>query len=177
MFLLIEKLWVYRGEIILAIQLLAKLRRSAQQMARDYIRRKIETKLKQSIAVVLFQIGLFVAAIALDDLYPSLFSRLAASTVLWAVTLYNVTCFVFLTIPEVRTLHQTMKGKTGYMYKYLLEVSLVTELLRLNILFLAICLVLGISTRTFIGAAFSYTKPWKQLVQSAPLHPRRRPPR
>src|SRR5438067_1033559 len=108
MMFLVEKIWLYRTEILLAIQLLAKLRKSAQQITRDYIRRKVSTKLKESIALVGTQIGLFFLAFVLNDAYPSIESRLVASVILWTVTVYNVTSFFFLTIPEIRALHQTL---------------------------------------------------------------------
>ena len=149
---MLRGVWVYRTEILLAVQVMAALRKSAQEIAREYIRKKIKTKLKHSLGVVGFQVAVLLSVLFLNRELPSLASRLLASLILWGITVYNLLELTLVTIPELRSLHRTLKGKVGYALKYLLEVSLVTELLRLNILFLAICLVLGISSRTSWGA-------------------------
>ncbi len=165
---LLEKVWVYRSEILLAIQVLAKLRKTAQEIARDYIRRKIETKLKHAIAAVGGQILLFVFLAQVTVDFPGWTTQALASLALWVVTLFNLGQLCLVTVPELASLHRTMRGKTGYALKYFLEVSLVTELLRLNVLFLAICLAAGISSRTVLGGRFSYLRPWQQLLVPAP---------
>lgn len=169
---LLKGAWLYRSEIILLIQVLAKLRKSAREFTRDYIRKQMETRLKKQIGVVLGQVGCLITAFWLTQAAPSLGSDLIASAVLWLITLYNLNQLIFSTIPELRALHRALKGKLGYALKYFLEVSLVTELLRLNILFLAISLALGISTRTVVGSAFSYFDPWIELVHPQ-VHSRR----
>ncbi len=175
MFWLLEKVWVYRSEILLAIQVLSRLRKSAQEMAREYIRRKIETKLKRAIAVVGGQLLLFVGLILLANAFPGWTTQALASLVLWAVTLFNLSQLCLVTIPELRSLHRSLRGKTGYALKYFLEVSLVTELLRLNVFFLAFCLAVGISSRTVLGGRFSYFHPWmNRAVPHRERHPRHR---
>lgn len=168
---LFRSVWDYRNEIILAVQLLKKLRRSAAEVTREYIRRQVETRLRHAIFIVLSQGLLFLAAYWLVSKYPSTGTRCFASLVLWSVTLFNLSELLLITIPEIMALHRTLKGKVGYTLKYLLEVSVVTECLRFNVVFLAICLATGISTRTVIGTRFSYVKPWKQLIASAPHAP------
>lgn len=179
---LFKGIWSYRAEIILAAQFLNALRKTAREVTRDYIRKKVQTKLKESLLVVSLQIGLLIFALALTASYPRLSTRLFASVVLWLLTLFNLFQLVFITIPEIRSLHRMLRGKVGYALKYLLEISLVTELMRLDIVFLAICLITGISSRTMLGTYFSYTKPWIQLTLPSPTdsngrhHPRRRSP-
>jgi hypothetical protein len=158
--------WKYRSELIIALHLLSKIRKSAQEITREYIRKRIETKLKSQILIVSLEIGLFLGAFFLNQNFPSLGSRLVASSILWLVTLYNIRELFFSTIPEIRSLHSLLKSRIGYAAKYLLEVSLVTELMQLNVVFLCLCLIFGISTRTVIGTYFSYTKPWAQWIHS-----------
>ncbi len=158
-----QRLWTYRNEIFLAIQVLSALRKTAQEFARDYIRKQVETRLRKQIWVVLGQIALLGLAFLLTQVSPGLPSVLLASMSLWVLTIFNLYQLIFSTIPELVALHRTLKGKIGYAMKYFLEVSVVTELLRLNVLFLFVCLALGISTRTVVGAAFSYCDPWVKL--------------
>lgn len=160
---LIQGIWEYRAELALAIQVIAALRKTAQEITRDYIRKKIATKLKESLLVVGGQISLLLIVLFWNTQEPSLAARLVASCVLWVMTAYNLSYLVLVTIPELRALHRTLKGKVGYALKYLLEISLVTELMRLNVLILVFCLAVGISSRTYLGTCFSYTKPWVQL--------------
>ena len=167
---LFSGLWAYKAEIILAVQVLAALRKTAQEITRDYIRKKIETKLKRSLAIVGVEIALLLLALYGTTRFPSLGARLAASFILWAVTIYNVLELTLITIPELRALNRTLKSKVGYAVKYILEISLVNELMHLNIVFLVFCLVAGISSRTAIGTAFSYTKPWAELFHPSRHH-------
>lgn len=174
---LLQTIWVYRAEILMAVQLLNALRKTAREVAREYVRRKVETKLKQSLAAVSSQFVVLVALYRFNVDYPGLFAQCLASLALWAITIFNLGQLTLVTIPELRALHRMLRGKTGYALKYFLEVSLVTELLRLNVVFLAFCLVIGISGRTVLSGAFSYVAPWQELLDSGGKHrPHRRKP-
>ncbi len=161
---ILHKLWAHRTAILLGIQLLSALRKTAKEVAREYIRRRIRERLRRQVIIVTLEIGAFLLALYFCVEYPSLESRLFASGVLWCVTLYNVNDLFFTTIPELRALYKLLKGKVGFTIKYFLEVSLVTELMQLNVIFLSFCLIAGISSRTMIGLAFSYTQPWVELM-------------
>jgi hypothetical protein len=171
LFWFLGKLWSYRSEVILAVQLLVKLRKSAQAFAREYIRRKIRTKLRGSVIAVGMQVLAFCILYWLNVDFPSLGNRLLASTFLWLMTLYNLLELTLVTLPELRELYRALRGKTGYALKYFLQVSVVTELLRLNVLFLVICFAVGVSSRTALGMRFSYTKPWKVVFSQAWISP------
>jgi hypothetical protein len=173
---LIQGVWAYRAEIALAARVIAGLRTTAQEVAREYIRQKIATKSKESILVVGGQILLLLGALVWNRSFPSLGARLVASCLLWAMTVYNLSQLLFVTIPELRALYRTLRGKAGYALKYFLKVSLVTELMRLNVLFLAFCLMTGISSRSYLGAHFSYSRPWVQWW-AAHVRTRHRPVR
>ena len=156
--------WRYRSEIVLAVQFLAAVRKTAKEATEEYIRRRLQAKLKSQILTIVVEIALLCGSLWLCHTYPALWSSLIASTLLWAITLFNLFELLFRTIPEIRAVYRSLKGKVGFTMKYILEVSLVTELMQFNLIFLIVCIVLGVSTRTYVGAHFSYVKPWKQLA-------------
>ena len=155
--------WKFRSEIVLGFQLLGALRKSAREIAREYIRRRIEAQLKHSLVAVAFQIGILAIVWLLDDRLGTLYTRLLASSALWVVSIYNAAVLIGRTIPEMRSLRRTLRSRSGYALKYLLQVSIATELMQWNALFLFFCLSGAISSRTLIGAAFSYFDPWLEL--------------
>lgn len=168
---LVRMVWRYRAEITLAVQFLAAIRKSAKEATQEYIQKKIREKLRRQLTIVFIEIGLLAFAYGMTQWFPGEGSALFASAALWAVTLYNLFELLFHTIPEIRAVHRQLRGKVGYALKYVLEISLVTELMQLNIVFLAICVGLGVSTRTYVGSRFSYLKPWKALSHHvAPKH-------
>lgn len=175
MIAILAKVWAYRTEILLAIQVLSALRKTAAEFAREYIRRKIRAEMKRQLLVVGGQLSLLLAALVWQANSPGLAAEGFASTALWGITLYNIYKLSVWTIPELIALRRSLKSKTGYALKYLLEVSLVTELLQMDVVFLALCLSLGVGSRTWVSASFSYTEPWKKLFStSSPTAPRRR---
>jgi hypothetical protein len=161
---LFHSAWRYRSEILLAVQLLNALRKTARDTAREYIRRRVKQKLRRQILVLSSQLLLFLIAYGwcLED--RTLAPRLFASVVLWGVTLYNLLDWIFFTIPELIEVRRALRGKIGYAFKYFLGVSVITELMEGNILFLAVCVGLGLSSRTFLGASFDYIRPWVKLL-------------
>lgn len=161
---LFHALWKYRSEIILAAQLLNTLRKTAREAARDYIRRRAKQKLKRQIVILSAQVSLFLIAFVWCRQDRSLGPRLFASSVLWVVTLYNLVDWVFFTIPELLSVRRALRGKVGYAFKYFLGVSVATELMEGNILFLAFCVFLGLSSRTLLGITFQYFEPWARLL-------------
>lgn len=155
--------WKYRAEILLAVQFLNALRKTARETAREYIKRRVKRKLRRQIFVLSGQVALFLVAYGwcLED--RTLAPRLFASVVLWGVTLYNLIDWIYFTIPELLEVRRALRGKIGYAFKYFLGVSVVTELMEGNIVFLGLCVALGLSSRTFLGASFSYFRPWAEL--------------
>src|SRR5690606_16697687 len=144
--------------------LLEKMLKTAPRATPEYIRRRIETRLRRQTLVVLLELGVLVLAYGLNRMNPTLFDRTFASLVLWSITLYNLYELFFSTIPELREVHRLLRGKVGYTLKHFLKVSLVTELMEGNLLFLSLCLILAVSSRTALGSAFSYFEPWRALL-------------
>lgn len=156
-------LWRYRYEITLAVQLLAAIRKNAREATQEYIRRQIKRKLKRQLVIVSAEVSLLLLSYCLTSYSHSLFSAIVSSMILWGITLYNLSELLLHTIPELRQVHRQLRGKVGYTLKYFLQISVTTELLQLNVVFLVVCLMLGISTRTYISRNFSYVDPWRKL--------------
>jgi len=100
----------------------------------------------------------------MDQAYSNLTTRLFASAVLWGVTAYNIIDLWFYTIPELVNIYKALKGKIGFTLKHILRISVVTELMELNVVFLAICLFLAITSRTLVASTFSFFHPWVELL-------------
>ena len=160
----LHSLWRYRWEIAAAAKFISQLRKTAREATREYIRRRIEQKLVKQIIILGFQILALVLAYVLYRKWPTLWMRLFASSILWGITLYNLRDLITQTIPELIQVRRALKGKVGYALKYFLEISLVTELMEGNVLFLFLCVGLGISSRTWLGYAFAYFEPWVDLA-------------
>ncbi|MBI1861758.1 MAG: hypothetical protein HYR96_12660 [Deltaproteobacteria bacterium] len=165
---LFRGLWVYKAEILFLIQVLSALRKTAAEITREYIKRKVAMGLKRSLAIVTIEMGLFLAALYWNETAPSLTARAVASLFLWAVTVYNAVELMFVTIPEIRAFQKMIRGRMGYAIRYVLEISVLSELMQMNILVLVLSLLLGISSRTWVGAHFSYLHPWRELFVGHP---------
>jgi hypothetical protein len=159
---MVHSAWRYRKEILLGIGVVSELRKTARDFTRDYIRRRVKQGLVTGIALILFQVVLLLGALLFVAVRPSLLSRLVASSLLWAITLYNLTRFFTATIPELRAVRKTLKSKIGYTLKYVLRISLATELMQWNLILPLICLAIAALTRSAIGTNVSFFAPWVQ---------------
>lgn len=158
-----KALWAYRAEIYVGVQLLRTLHQSAREAAQVYIRNRFKKQLLRSLGTLAFQVTLLTGAWLLVREQPYLFSRLVASAVLWWITLYNLAMLFFVSIPELRAVHRSLKSKRGYALKYFLKVSVVTELMQGSAMWLSLCWLIGWSGRTFLGNQISYWRPWVEL--------------
>lgn len=160
---LFKALWLYRAEILVAVEILQRLRKTAAETAREYIKRRAKQKLVRQLWVIGGQLTLFFVAYLWNIQERGLTPRLFGSAVLWGVLLYNLFDLVFFTIPELLEVRRVLRGKVGYTFKYLLGVSVVTELMEGNLLFLAFCVLCGLSGRTLLGSTFQFLAPWVQF--------------
>ncbi len=157
--------WRYRKEILLGIGVVSELRKTARDFTREYIKRRVKQGLVIGIALILFQVVLLLAALLLVAVRPSLFSRLVASSLLWLITGYNLARFFTSTLPELRAVRKTLKSKIGYTLKYVLRISLATELMQWNLILPLICLAIAALTRSAIGTNVSFITPWVQAFE------------
>lgn len=152
--------WRHRVAILLAAQLASKLWKTAQEFTREYIRFRVKQKLKRQCLIIALEIAALLSAGYACRAWPGEMSLALASLVLWTVTLYNAYDLFFLTIPELQAVYRALKGRVGFTLRHLLQVSVATELMEWNVIFLSVSLFLGFSSRTYLATAFSYTEPW-----------------
>ncbi len=157
---LVKAAWSYRNEILLTIQLLEKMRKTAAETAREYVRIQVRKSLLKGLMSLLFQLLLLALAHQLNVYRPGRQSELYASVVLWLITLNNLFQFFFFAVPELKGVYRMLRGKVGYALKYFLGVSVVSELTRPHLILLAVCLALGIGSRTQLARSFAYLEPW-----------------
>ncbi len=152
--------WSYRNEILLTIQLLEKMRKTAAETAREYVRIQVRKSLVKGLLSLGFQLLLLTLAHQLNRFRPGLQSQRYASTVLWLITLNNLFQFFFFSVPELKGVYRMLRGKVGYTLKYFLGVSVVSEITRPHLILLAVCLALGMGSRTQMAKSFAYFEPW-----------------
>jgi len=157
---LLRAVWSYRNEILLTIQLLEKMRKTAAETAREYIRIQVRKSLLKGLLGLAFQILLLGLAHQLNGYKPGLESQLYASAVLWLITLNNLFQLFFFTVPELKGVYRMLRGKVGFTMKHFLGVSVVSELTHPNLITLAACFALGWGSRTQLSQSFSYFEPW-----------------
>ena len=156
--------WIYAAKTTYDILVtLNELRKKAREVAQEYIRRRIKEGLVRGLVAAAIQIALLAGVFFWNRESLSLESRLGASACLWIITFYNLFQLCFVSIPEWIKVRKLLQSKIGYTVKYVLQISLVTELLQWNLVFLAACQVLAVSSRTVLGSTFSYTEPWVEL--------------
>lgn len=160
----------HHEEIYQGAKLLAKMWKTARQATQEYIRNRLRNQMARSLKVAGFQLALLGSAIVATVVYPSLFTQILGSLVLWAVTLYNLYGLIWVTIPELIQVHRMLRGKVGYALKYFLKVSVVTELMQGDLLFLGLSIGVAASSRSWLGLNMSYWDPWAQLL-NLPLAP------
>ncbi len=170
----LQLIWSYRTEIILTLQLLEKMRKTAAETAAEYIRIQIRRGLVNGLLSLFFQISLLWVAHLLCLHRPGQRSERYASVVLWLITLNNLFQLFFFSIPELKGVYRLLRGKVGFAMKYFFGVSLTTELTRPSLLILIFCLILGLGSRTQMARSFSYFAPWHKnraphSLSAAPL--------
>ena len=144
----LQLIWSYRNEIVITIQLLEKMRKTARDTAAEYIRIQIHRGLVKGLVSLSFQIALLCVAHQLCRHRPGPSSQRYASAVLWLITLNNLFQLFFFTIPELKGVYRLLRGKVGFAMKYFLGVSVITELTRPSLLILFFCLILGLGSRS-----------------------------
>ena len=157
--------WKYRWEITAVIKLLSAMRKTAEELTREYIRKRIQQRLGRQLVIVGAEILLLVTGVVFAYRAPSLGTRLLCSSILWGVLVYNLCELLGSTIPELIQLNKFLKSRTGYAVKHILKVSIVTEMMQGNLLLMLVCLFLGITSRTAIGSYVSFVEPWKELFE------------
>ena len=86
------------------------------------------------------------------------------SALVWVLIAYNATRFFTGTIPDIAEARRHLSGPSGHGVRVLLGISVAKELVEMELLVLAVCLVLGVYVRFGVSSTFHLLDPWRELV-------------
>jgi hypothetical protein len=137
----------------------------AQRFVREYIRELVRERLLAGLVITVSQLVLLgVTAFGVRRLGHPLGGRLLGSALVWLLIVFNLTRFVTGTVPEIAEARRRLAGPWGYVVRGLLGISIAKELVEMELLVLALCLVLGFYVRLGVSSAFHLIEPWRQLL-------------
>lgn len=138
---------------------------NAREFVRAWIRDQIRARLWKSLVSAGAQLLLLLGAYALvqHDAH-SLGSLVVASALLWGITVFNTMKLFRKTIPELLEVRRDLQGLRGYLLRDILKVSLVEEMLQLDLVLLGLCIALATVSRWELQEVFQYIEPWRQLL-------------
>jgi len=142
---------------------------SARTYARDfvaaYIRRLVRDRLRTGLFLTVSQLALLVAtALCVRRFGDPLGGRLLGSALVWLLIAFNVTRFVRNTLPEIVEARRQLAGPLGHVVRGVLGISIAKELVEMELVILAVCLVLGLSVRFGVSGTFHLLAPWQELL-------------
>jgi len=137
----------------------------ARDFVRAYIRRLVRDRLRTGLVLTVSQLALLAAtAFCVHWLGDPLFGRLLGSALVWLLMAFNVSRFVRNTLPEIAEAQRHLAGPVGYVVREMLGISIVTELVEMELFVLAVCLVLGLYVRLGVSSTFHLLAPWQELL-------------
>jgi hypothetical protein len=137
----------------------------ARDFVRAYIRRLVRERLWAGLFITAFQLGLLAAtAFSVPRLGNPLWGRLLGSALVWVLVVYNVWRFFTDTLPDILEARRHLAGPIGYVVRGVLGISVAKELVEMELLVLAVCLVLGLYVRFGVSSAFNLFAPWRELL-------------
>ncbi|HWE22423.1 MAG TPA: hypothetical protein VG496_00660 [Myxococcales bacterium] len=137
----------------------------ARDFVREYIRKLVRERLQTGVAITLVQLGLLaVTAVAVKELGNPLGGRLFGSALVWILIAYNVNRFFSSTLPDIAEARRHLSGPLGYVVRDLLGISIVKELVEMELFVLAVCLLLGLYVRFGVSSTFHLLAPWRELL-------------
>jgi len=137
----------------------------ARDFVRAYIRRLVRDRLLTGLFLTVLQLALLAAtAFCVRRFGDPLGGRLFGSALVWLLIAFNATRFVRNTLPEILEARRQLAGPLGYVVRGMLGISIAKELVEMELVILAVCLVLGLSVRLGISSAFHLLAPWQELL-------------
>jgi hypothetical protein len=141
----------------------------ARAYARDfvggYIRQLVRDRLRTGLLLTLSQLALLAAtAVVVRRLGDPLAGRLIGSTLVWLLLAFNLFRFATSTLPDIAEARRHLRGPFGHVARGLLGISIARELVEMELLVLALCLVLGMSARFGVSSTFDLFAPWRELL-------------
>jgi len=137
----------------------------ARDFVRDYIRRLVRDRLRAGLLLTASQLALLaIAAFAVHRSGDPLGGRLLGSALVWLLIAFNLARFVGNTLPEISEARRHLAGPWGHVVRGMLGISIAKELVEMELLVLAVCLVLGLSVRAGVSSTFQLLAPWRELL-------------
>src|SRR5918912_1864233 len=135
----------------------------ARDYVRGYIRRMVRERLRTGVAITAAQLALLAAtAFTVHRLRDPLAGRLVGSALVWILIAYNLNRFFTSTSPDILEARRHLAGPLGYVVRDLLGISIVRELVEMELFVLTICLALGMYVRFGVSSRFHLLGPWTE---------------
>ncbi len=137
----------------------------ARDFVRAYIRQLVRDRLLTGLFLTVSQLALLAAtAFCVRRFGDPLGGRLLGSALVWLLIAFNVTRFVRNTLPEIVEARRQLAGPLGHVVRGMLGISIAKELVEMELVVLAVCLVLGLSVRLGVSSTFQLLAPWQEFL-------------
>ena len=141
----------------------------ARDFVRNYIRELVRERLQTGLIITAMQFALLAAtAFSVHRLGNPLGGRLLGSALVWILIAYNTGRFFMSTVPDIVEARRHLSGPWGYTVRVLLGMSIAKELVEMELLVLAVCLILGLYVRFDVSSTFHLLRPWRELLAIRP---------
>jgi hypothetical protein len=142
---------------------------SARAYARDfvsaYIRRLVRERLQAGLFLTVSQLALLATtAVTVRRLGNPLGGRLIGSALIWVLIAFNLKRFLRSTLPDIAEARRHLAGPVGYVVRVRLGISIAKELVEMELVVLAVCLVLALYVRLGVSSVFQFVAPWRELL-------------
>ena len=157
--------WLAR--VVLAAAGTWSARAYARDFVRAYIQRLVRERLRTALSLTVFQLALLAAtAVGVHESGSPLGGRLLGSALVWVLIVFNAARFFGDTLPEIVEARRYLAGPLGYVVRGILGISIVKELVEMELFLLALCLVLGLYARFGVSGTFQLFAPWRELLDA-----------
>jgi hypothetical protein len=93
--------------------------------------------------------------------------RLLGSALVWVLIAFNLHRFFNETVPEIAEARRHLAGPLGHVIRGMLGISVAKELVEMELIVLAVCLVLGLYVRLGVSSTFNLFGPWRELLAAS----------
>jgi len=140
-------------------------RADARVFVRAYIRRLVRDRLRTGLFITGSQlVALGATSFCVRRFGAPLGGRLFGSALVWFLIAFNLGRFLRTTLPEIMEARRYLAGPVGYVVRGMLGISIARELVEMELVVLAVCLVLGLSVRFGVSGTFHLFAPWQELL-------------
>jgi hypothetical protein len=137
----------------------------ARDFVRAYIRSLVRDRLVTGLLLTVSQLALLAATgFCVRRFGDPLAGRLFGSALVWFLIAFNVARFFRSTLPDIVEARRQLAGPLGYVVRGVLGISIARELVEMELVILAVCLLLGLSVRFGVSSTFHLVAPWQELL-------------